>query len=255
MIKQTLTACFLVTIMTITCKSKQSNEVKALQDELANIMKVDSASETTMLNPKFDANKLCGFGIFKIGNSLENTITYLLSTKTYGIDSFSSREQKMKFDFNHVSNNRKYIIKINPPKSTLDQFDDLENSSWCKDTKVFLLTKYVIDNITLDNLVATYYKDKLVKVSCEWSMDLSNAIESKYGKPDKKIADENLTPPIYSTYWYNQDIEAWETSLETLKFNVGIKGGDRFLFGCSDRDFQEQDKIDKANNKEKLKNF
>lgn len=255
MIRQTLTACILLTVLTTACKSKQSKEVKALQDELANITKVDSASEATMLNPKFDANKLCGFGIFKIGNSLENTITYLISTKTYGVDSFSSREQKMKFDFNHASSNKKYVIKINPPKSTLDQFDDLENSSWCKDTKVFLVTKYVVDNITLENLVATYYKDKLVKVSCEWSTDLSNAIESKYGKPDEKITDVNQKPIYYSTHWYNQDVEAWETSLEALKFNVGIKGGDRFLFGCSDRDFETQDKIDKENNKEKLKNF
>lgn len=80
-----------------------------------------------------------------------------------------------------------------------------------------------------------------------------NAIESKYGQADKR-----LNSPDNRDYWvdrYNEDIDAGYSSFDGLTFKVEIKGGSAFLYGCSHRDFEEQNKIDKANKKAELKNF
>jgi hypothetical protein len=255
MTRQVLTALVSLVILTIACNNNNSNKEKSVDDKLAESTRDDSASEATMLNPKFDADKIYGLGIFKIGATYENTIAALLATNSYKFDSLSTMEQKSKFDVDHILDKRKFIVKIKPPKSTLNRFNDIDNSSWCKDTKVCWVTKYLVDNLKIENVIATYYKNKLVKISCDWTSDLLNAVESKYGKPDEKYTDLNQKPIYSSTHWNNQEIQAGYTSLSHLKFDIDIKGGFKFLYGCSERDFKEQDKIDKSNNKSKLKNF
>jgi hypothetical protein len=256
MMVKTLSLPWLLLIILAGCKSAAKNDIVTTKVDsmIQTISKIDSASESTMLNPKYENGKIYGFGIFKIGQSVENSIGQLLSKDRYRLDSVSTMKQKMEFDFKHELAEEHYILKIKTPASTLNEVDQLDHSNWCKDVGVYLIYKYKIDSLDISNLYVSYYKNELVNVSCEWTVDLKNAISSKYGNPDDEQRDLNQKPIYYSISWRNKDVIVdYNTTFGYAQ--VEIKGGNRFLNGCNERSFKSQNEVNKAEKKEKLKNF
>ena len=243
------------------CKSKTKDKEQTIEDKISEITKVDSATEETMLNPKYDESKIRGFGIFKIGASIESTVNELLKSKEYKFDSLASNAKKTKLDLaiqDFTKDNKiytkKYVVKIDHTKSTFDKYsDDVKNSNWSNDVKNYWITIYTIDNVVIKDLYLTFYKNKLAKISCDrLSTGLEDAIISKFGKADDMTTDIKY----YHSYWNNKDIKAGYSSLDyDYDFVVEIKGSDKFLYGCSERAFVEQEKIDKANKKAELGKF
>jgi hypothetical protein len=96
-----------------------------------------------------------------------------------------------------------------------------------------LITIYTIDNITIENLIASYYKDKLVYAKCDPSSELHDAIKAKYG-PDDQFAGQ---PGVdYYFYWNNGNIKSGYSSYSP-RFEVEINGGYKFLSGANSRDY------------------
>jgi hypothetical protein len=207
-----------------------------------------------MLAPNYDPEKIHGLGLFKIGASEESTIGTLVQTQHYHLDSISTQTQDADFSYKHILATDKFILKVKPPSSTLNDVEEPDHSNWANNIKVFRIFKYSVDSLILQNIYVTFYNNKLVDLTCEWSVELHNALESKFGKPDEEVRDLQQTPIYYSVSWFNKDLVARYSTI--LKYaQVEVKGGDRFLYGCSDRAFKAQNVIDKAQNKKKLKNL
>jgi len=254
--------CIFFTLLAfIACNTQTKEKRKTEEEEIAEITKIDSATEPTMLNPKFEKSKIYGFGVFKIGTSIDSSIIYLIKASGYSFDSLSNFTKKSQFKVSHpFFEKNKNIFKINHGKSTLERTYEIDNATWCKNSNIFWIPSYTIDKINIQNLNLTYYKNKLVFISCDWSLDLITAVESKFGKPDENIVDAKQKPIYTSKQWYNQDLKSGTTTSALSNiigetFEIKIKGGFKFLNGCEKRCFEEQNKIDKETKKLELKNF
>ena len=271
MSKRQLLLLSVIIILLSSCQSKTKNnlseveksmeKIKAETDEkFKNALDTIPALEETILNPQYDDSKIKGFGIFKIGSSIENTINELLHSKEYKFDSASTHEKKSKLEVGAIAfskdnsvYSKKYIVKINHPKSTFDRINTIEEASWCRDVEIYWITLYTVDKVNIKDLYLTYYKNKLVRIVCDrFSDGLEDAVVSKYGKAD----DSYATPGYYHSFWINKDLRAgYSKSDFNHDFEIIIKGGQRFLSNCNSQDFDEQSKIDQANKKEELGKF
>jgi hypothetical protein len=119
---------------------------------------------------------------------------------------------------------------------------------------VYRLFKYTVDSLDLNNVSVTFYHHRLVDVGCDWSIELHDALESKYGKPDREDRDLSQKPPYYAISWNNGDIEVYHSTI-IENAQVRIKGGLAFLFGLSGRAFAVKNEADKLANKQKLHSF
>ena len=218
----------------------------------------DGATETTVANPKFNENKIHGLGLFKIGGSVDSTIGILRILSKYRYDTIWSSDQRYALFANgHYSSNQ--IIKLTAPQNTLDR-DNMASinhffASWCKLVESYYINQYELDGLLIKNIKLIYYRNKLVSIVCEKDQALTDAIASKFGKPDKHIANNDSgIGPYYSDTYLNGDVEAQATSLSG-DYKISVHGVDVFLEKCSDAEFAAQDTIDKAAKAKGLKNL
>lgn len=245
--KHFLVGLFLISLVSCINEPKKEKE-KTLNDYVIE----------SMLKPTFDESKIHGLGILKIGKSVDSTINYLLSTKNYILDSLSQSETEDDFYYSHVSNKsekRKFIIPITESKKTFEAYEFVGNG-WCKEKKIYWIPKYLIDSIEIENIRLTYYRNKLVFITCNSSFELLNAIKSKFGKPDEETDDSDVT----FTKWNNDIITAGNyyyhsVDLKSTQFRLEIDGASDFIRDCDKTEFSLQDSILRGEQKAKLKNL
>jgi hypothetical protein len=250
-----LFAAFALFLLTA-CNS--GSELKPLTAEDAEMQtEADSATEATATNPKFSETKIHGLGIFKIGISVENSIGELIKTKRYYYDSLWSSEQQLAFEKKADANERIYKLLI--PTTTLDAQNMATvqgtAASWCKNVEIFFVTKYVVDNLPITDLELKYYKDKLVAITCHRDAAITNAITSKFGKPDKHIQNnETAAGAYFSDTYKNGDVEAQTSSLSS-NYYIQVHGIDAFIKKYATQDFAIKDSLDKLTKGKQLKNL
>ena len=212
--------------------------------------------EEAMLHPKFEKGKIHGIGIFKIGSSVETTIGELVNNEKYVEDTISNIvDQRNGRKLDRLVHTM--IFRIKAPASTLESDVDIIKADytialWCRQTSIFTIAKYVVDSIEINNLVLSYYNNKLVHMECTATNELISAIEKKYGKYDM-VGDVDV--------WHgykNGDVEAWkmtEAGVPGEIFKIYLTGAQNFIENCGERDFATMDSIEKSYKHQSLKNL
>jgi hypothetical protein len=249
----------LVQLSFASCDNDQKEKVKTvkntLEDSVTNKKNNEDVKklieETVLLNPKFDNSKISGIGIFKIGNSIDSTIGKLLNSG-YKLISLNNYKQQSDYEI-YLSQKGKLVAQVSPINPLKrDQFMYIQYTPglWCKKTKLYLINEYKIDNLKIKKITATYYNDKLVGIFSSYDQALENAIEVKYGKPDKDLATENR---YYTKIWKNNDLEI--ESLRDMYFKVWIDGSYQFIKNCSEKDFETESDLEKSKLKSGVPNL
>jgi hypothetical protein len=112
---------FLLGLSACSNKSQNNNTSIAATINADSISTNEVAIEQTLLNPKFDENKIHGIGVFKIGTTVENSIGELLKKRTYTFDSIWNDDQMLEI-VTHKPNPLQWIFKFNHAPTTATKF-------------------------------------------------------------------------------------------------------------------------------------
>jgi hypothetical protein len=142
----------------------------------------NGSADETILNPKFDPNKIHGLGIFKIGVSIDSSIGKLLKEQKYEYDSICTGDQVIQ---STVFLAPRYSVNIIKPSNNPIDFEMMESAYGFgllnEKVKVYFLDAYMVDSLNIYNMVAKYYDNKLVYLKCKFEMELEDALLKKYG--------------------------------------------------------------------------
>ena len=196
---------FFISCNNLTINDKISKEVE------------DKYVTSSLLHPNYDESKIHGIGIFKLGKTLDSTIKNPIFAKEYILDTVVEKDR-----IRNSYEGEKDVYLISHPKSAEYEFDAVGQKNWCRNKTVYLIPRYTVDSLSINNVILTYYNKVLVSVSCSYSYYLDDAIVAKYGKPDKEY--ESAEDGFYhSRQWYNQDITAELQNGDTHSFKVELK--------------------------------
>ncbi len=237
------------------CNSAQKkNEGGATAYQHSLIKDNEAATEETVLHPKFDENKICGLGVFKIGVSIDSSIGWLIKEKKFQLDSIrtSAQYRERENDYNHV-------YRIQTPLS-IDERGVEEGHvpiyNWCSDVAVFAIKKYMIDSLVIEHMILSYYNNKLVKLQCLWHYDLHNALEYKYGN-EQNDTISNANGHEFIRRYDNMDIEVvnYQPNNDDSWYLIDVKGGRYFLQNKSVKSWSVLDSLRTANKNKGFKNL
>lgn len=143
----------------------------------------------------FGQNKIEGIGQFK-----------LKKTSIAFLDSLAKEKYFDKF------------VEISP--DTADKYNSSPYAHLCKDARVFYIPEIKISEIKMKEMYLTFYKDTLISINTDWSEEIVEALELKYGSGELKKKDKEVKCTLNSTgetvtytetmfyqYWENGNIK------------------------------------------------
>ncbi|GAA4907012.1 hypothetical protein [Mucilaginibacter defluvii] len=117
----------------------------------------------------FSQEKFTGIGVFKIGS--DSSVVYNYAEE---------KCKKVKVISSIPVFDKKYIAKIS--KGAADIIVDP-----CPDVSEYRLALYEVAGMKLKNVELTFYKNKLIKFRSDYSTEVVNALDQKYGKSESTI--------------------------------------------------------------------
>jgi hypothetical protein len=207
--------------------------------------------QETLLNPRYETGKLSGLGIFRIGSSI--SLIAALSENGYKVDSISTARQQIDYRATRLTGEGKAIVRILHAISARDTDEEIAQANWCQGSKVYWLPSYHLYSLELKDVYLTFYKNKLVRVSCAFSEALYEAIEAKYGEANniKGVSSGNSTP---HRIWWNQDLSGGYSSADK-SFFVEVSGASNFMRDCSRKGLEAAYLKEKQSLREKYKDL
>lgn len=110
------------------------------------------------------------------------------------------------------------LVELIP--DTLKDYLSPPHASLCKDVRVFYIPQMTVSTIVLKETFLTFYRDTLVAINTNWTNEIVEALELKYGKGhlDKKEKEVSCTSSLsessttytetmYYQTWQNGDIK------------------------------------------------
>jgi len=102
---------------------------------------------------------------------------------------------------------------------TLTMYSSPSHARFRKEVKVFYISKMRISTIDITNTYLTFYRDTLVDINTDFTLDISQALELKYGKGEVEQKDKIINCTITFT---GQKVEHTETMFYTRWRNGDI---------------------------------
>ncbi len=124
----------------------------------------------------FGQNKLEGIGKFKI----KKTTTAYLDTLSKEQD-FERTTIKSFMDNFMLTNQINKIAEIFP--DTVNTYNSPPNAHYSKDVRAFYIPTIKISEIDISNTYLIFYKDTLVGINTNYTSEIADAFEVKYGNP------------------------------------------------------------------------
>lgn len=135
---------------------------------------------TDLESIKTNSNTLDGLGIFRIGKTTIADLEKYIADNGLKIVESTERLYEPKNKENVA------LLKVNE--------ENFEKSpvfySFCPDTKVYILPVYSVAKIQIKNIRLKFYKDILFNMTCDYTEELTDALELKYGKPAIKSEEK-----------------------------------------------------------------
>lgn len=211
-------------------------------------------------------NKIEGIGKFKIQKTTTSSLDSIVKELDYDREKITSWDEYFK-----ISSKENKIAEIFP--DTVNKYGSLSYSTYCTTARVFYIPRFKVSGIELKNTYFTFYKDTLIKIKTDYSGDIIDAFETKYGKPvldkSEKKVECTLTytgtkvtykETIYYQYWENENIKCTAAIGEYRSSNcerkilsyisVGIEKLEDVVREC---DRKEKDRLNENLNFEKKK--
>ncbi|HWB62186.1 MAG TPA: hypothetical protein VG603_01660 [Chitinophagales bacterium] len=181
-----------------------------------------------------------------------------------------------------VNNYDDYMEKLNTPgvfelvADTVKLDKNAPSASYCPYSRVFIIGEYTVADIKIVNLRLEFYRDTLYSISCDWSKEIDDAFNTKYGKPaiEKKETKDfcyvsgekidvintdyysrwkngNITATIILGTYHNMECEEKSSSIVTVYNEIISKTEGK----CSDAAEDKYKASKKAQEKSKLSGF
>ena len=156
--------------------------------------------------------KIEGIGKFKLKITTTAIINNLIEEQGFNKTSIKSVR-----DLISLRNGKDLVAEVFP--DTLQFYSSAINSHHCKNIRVFYIPKITIANIDIKNMYLTFSKDTLAEIMTDFSAEITDAFDLKYGKSKLDVRETvedckstysgtitNYTDKIYYQYWDNNDI-------------------------------------------------
>jgi hypothetical protein len=224
----------------------------------------NGSAEETILNPKFDPNKIHGLGIFKIGVSIDSSIGKLLNEQHYKYDSICNGNQARQSSESLGPVYRVNIIKPAAiPDDLMAMYIKFGNGLLDKKVVVYQVETYMVDSANIYNLVAKYYHNKLVFITCNFDESVEMAIRQKYGSGEAMKNDPTRGMKDGWHQYDNGDLVALYGSQITGSpdayvppvFELYVKDARSFFNDMGKVEYAKADSIYKAQKNNGLKNL
>jgi hypothetical protein len=152
-----------------------------------------------------------GIGIFKINTTtftVINELKTILGTEGRIVKSKDTEsELMMLMDKIENSNTKeKYGVIIMMSEDTLNLSNSPYRASSCKDVKKIIVGGYAVAGIKIKGLELTFLNDTLIKIHCDKTPELIEAIRLKYGEGELKSKSKEVN----CVYKYNGNSVQYE---------------------------------------------
>lgn len=148
--------------------------------------------------------RFTGIGPYKIGEySIEQLLTFAKESKLK-IKVVSNRTEEAK-----IKTTKKYFVELLP--NSENRHSSPVNAILCDGIRVFVLSHTEVNGISITNLIFTFKESLLYDFHCDYSSELGNAIETKYGKGENKIEESAVScgkESTIQTIWDNGNVQA-----------------------------------------------
>jgi uncharacterized CHY-type Zn-finger protein len=104
---------------------------------------------------------------------------------------------------------KKYFVELLPNSD--DRHKSPVYAILCDSVRVFMLSKNEVNGISIANMIFSFKNNLLYYFHCDYSSELGNAIETKYGKGQSKVEDEATScgkETTIQTIWNYENIQA-----------------------------------------------
>lgn len=218
----------------------------------------------------FGQSKIEGIGKFKIKQLTVSSLNSLI--KDEGLTKKTVSSSKEYFG---LLRQKEVIAEVFP--DTIKSYNSPPSSSYCHDTRVFLIPEIEISKIKLNEIILTFYNDTLVKINTKYGAEIVDALTIKYGEPyvTKRENIDECTDPlegkvskpskIFYQEWKNEDItctaalgyyfnDKCENTIISY-LNISLQNIDLKIRGCDTQELQNIKKRQKEGRKDELEGF
>lgn len=127
--------------------------------------------------------KIEGFGPFKILETKTEIIHKIEKDLNIDCKKINSKENLS----NILENATTIIAEISP--DTINYLNSPSHSLLCHNVRVFFINRLLFSEIEINNLYLTFFDEQLVKIECDGSDSLEEAMKLKYGKPKTEVVE------------------------------------------------------------------
>lgn len=131
-------------------------------------------------------DRIEGFGSFKLRKSTVSIIDSIAKEKKLKIMQTSSFQEVF-------SSRRRDDVILELVSDTVKTYLSPSYSHLCPNVRVFQFPSLTISGIDFENFILTFYNDTLVEIHSDWSKEITEAIEIKYGKTEIERKTEKTT--------------------------------------------------------------
>lgn len=214
----------------------------------------------------FGQDKIEGIGKFKLKKTTTAYLDTLVKEKDFDRETIKNYDDYFKLMYK-----KDKLAEMFP--DTVTTYNSPPYSHYCKDTRVFYIPKMTISEIELKDTYLTFYKDTLVDIHTDYTSEIVEAFELKYGKSeiDKKEKEVKCTlkltggtitytETMFYQYWENGNIKCTaaigdyrdsKCEKQSISYiSISIEKVSEKIRECDDK---ERDRLKNRQDKEKKK--
>lgn len=142
-----------------------------------------------MFTPLFSKSqeKINGFGLLKVSILTTEKLFEIAKDNNLKTGMVNTSIEEIRWKIN----TKKYLIEL---KFNKDNPSQSPIYSYCyNDVRVFKISLLKISNIEFYNMYLSFYRDTLFSIKCDYSKEIEDAIEIKYGVPVKDLKEEEVS--------------------------------------------------------------
>ncbi|MBS1775900.1 MAG: hypothetical protein JSS64_06415 [Bacteroidetes bacterium] len=214
----------------------------------------------------FGQDKIEGIGKFKLKKTTIAYLDTLVKEKDFDREVIKSYD-----DYFKIMYKKDKLAELFP--DTVKTYNSPPYTHYCKDTRVFYIPKMTISDIEVKDTYLTFYKDTLVNINTDYSSEIVEAFELKYGKAELEKKEKEVkctlkltgstisyTETMFYQYWDNGNIKCTaaigdyrdsKCEKQSLSYiSISIEKISEKIRECDDK---EKDRLKNRQNTEKKK--
>lgn len=214
----------------------------------------------------FGQDKIEGIGKFKLKKTTIAFLDTIVKEKKFDREVIKSYDEYFKIMYK-----KDKLAELFP--DTVKIYNSPPYTHYCQDTRVFYIPKMIISDIEIKDTYLTFYKDTLVNINTDYSSEIVEAFELKYGKAEIEKKEKEVkctlkltgstisyTETMFYQYWSNDNIKCTaaigdyrdsKCEKQSLSYiSISVEKISEKIRDCDDK---EKDRLKSKQNAEKKK--